>query len=59
MDATLFATTDPMPFITAAYGIGAAALFGFAAWTVAERSKLRRLLATVRPAPRAPAAGSR
>ena len=42
------AGTDPVPYIMLAYGIGAAGLFGFAAWTAVQRAKLRTMLAAVR-----------
>jgi hypothetical protein len=40
--------TDPVPYFVMAYGVGAAGLFGFAAWNVLLRRRLRILLAAVR-----------
>lgn len=48
METMFGAGTNVFPYIFAAYGVGAASLFGFAAWTLKERLKLRTLLAEVR-----------
>lgn len=41
------ASTDPTPYIAAAYLLGAVGMVGFAGWLVAERQRLRRLLVAV------------
>ena len=52
MDSAFGGGTDPMPYITMAYSIGAFLLFIYAAHTLRERVKLRTLLAAVKAAPR-------
>jgi hypothetical protein len=51
MNAIYGAGMDPVPYMVMAYGIGAAGLFGFAAWNLRQRLKLRTLLAAVRKTP--------
>jgi hypothetical protein len=48
MSLGLTPATDPVPFILAAYTIGAAAILGFTFWIGIERKKLQSLLVTVR-----------
>lgn len=48
MDIAFGSATDPFPFITAAYTLGAAGILGYAGWVVKERMKLRTLLATIK-----------
>jgi hypothetical protein len=44
--------TDPTPYITAAYVIGALLIGGFATWTFVQRLSLKRLLGALVPASR-------
>ena len=48
MDGLYGAGTSAVPYIVMAYGVCAAGLFGYAAWTLRERLKLRVLLAAVK-----------
>lgn len=43
-------TTDPTPFIIMAYSLGTLALIGYAHWCLAQRRRLRQLVAAVQPA---------
>jgi hypothetical protein len=53
MEPTLYgAGVDPWPYITACYAIGASLIFGFAAWTIRDRAKLRALAKAVAASPR-------
>jgi hypothetical protein len=38
---------DPWPYILACYAIGAVLIFGFAAWTIRDRARLRALAAAM------------
>lgn len=42
--------TDPLPYVVLAYGLGALALFGYAAWLLRQSSLLKTILAEVRAA---------
>jgi hypothetical protein len=40
-------TMDPTPYFVMAYGAGIVLILGFTAWTLRERARLRRLIATL------------
>ena len=40
--------TSPIPYFIMAFGLAGVGLFGYAAWTLKQRHKLRLLLAAVR-----------
>lgn len=48
MDAPFGGGTDPVPYIAAAYVIGAVLFVGFYLTLIAQRRRLRQLLAAVR-----------
>ena len=48
MDTSFVGATDPTPYVTAAYALGALGFFGFFAWTALEQKRLRQLLVAVR-----------
>lgn len=39
---------DPVPFITAAYGVAIVLIGGFTAWTIKQRKQLRQMQVVVK-----------
>jgi hypothetical protein len=48
MEPAYGAGTDPLPYIAAAYALGAVAFVGFYVWSLVDRKRLRTLLAAVK-----------
>ena len=54
METTYGLGLDPTPYISLAFGLGAAGLLGFAGWIAHERRHLRRLMVALRQPARRP-----
>lgn len=48
MEPAYGAGTDPLPYLIAAYALGALAFLGFYVWCLYDRRRLRTLLAAVK-----------
>lgn len=48
METIYGAGTDPVPYIAAAYLLGAVVFLGFFVWVLIERKRLRMMLATIK-----------